>query len=90
MQKRRGWHWMMKKTQGASFVAQHLYDKGRFVWNKRKPEEAYKLMIQAKNAQMLQKRKNGNFLSPEAESQMGKIQKVIEFLENAGIGKCKK
>lgn len=85
LRKRRGWHWMMKETQGESVMAQHLYDKGMDVWRKRKPEEAYQLMIEAKRAQLIQKSRNGNFLSEEAQAQFRKIQEVIDFFETTGI-----
>jgi len=85
LRKRRGWHWMMKATQGESILAQHLNDKGMYVWSKRKPEEAYQLMLLAKHAQLIQKSRNGNFLSEEAQTQLRKIQEVIDFLEKTGI-----
>jgi O-antigen ligase/tetratricopeptide (TPR) repeat protein len=79
------WVSWQRDTHLNMYYAQHLYEQGKAVWYLRKPEEAYRIMKMAK-VRLLQYRTvmKGNVESSWSE-QLAEIQKVIDFLEVAGV-----
>ena len=67
------------------YYGKHFYERGKYVWYQRKPEQAFEMMKKAK-AQLLQhKAMMKSDVEAGYDEQLAKIQKVIDFLEQTGI-----
>ena len=81
------WYLLDKKSKLSLAYARHLYLFGMDLWYARKPQEAYQLFVKARSSMNHYKAKMQGQVDQSWLDQMKKIQEVIDFLENAGVGK---
>ena len=79
------WYNWQVDTKLNFYYGKHFYERGKYVWLQRKPEQAFEMMKKAK-AQLLQhKAMMKSDVEAGYDEQLAKIQKVIDFLEQTGI-----
>jgi len=81
------WYNRQVDTKLNFYYAMHLYEQGRDFWYQRKAKQAYELMKKAKSQLLQHKRMMKNDVEAGYGEQMGKVQGVIDFLENTGVKK---
>ena len=81
-------NWYNWQTDTALYLyyGQHLYEQGEKIWYQRKPEEAYKLMKQAKSCLSQYRGVMKGHVDSSWQDQMTQIEEVMGFLEKAGVG----
>jgi hypothetical protein len=79
------WHNWQTDTQLNLFYGMHLYEHGKKIWYQRKPEAAYKMMLQAKVCLESYRNVMKGQVGKPWQDQMEKILEVIRFLKVAGV-----
>ena len=80
------WYNWQTDTALHLYYGQHLYEQGEKIWYQRKPEEAYKLMKQAKSCLSQYRGVMKGHVDSSWQDQMTQIEEVMGFLEKAGVG----
>ena len=88
--KQTNWYHWQTDTHLNYYYSKHLYEYGYSEWQKRQPERAMKLMQMARLALLQYRGAMKGRVNESWVDQMQQIQEVIDFLENAGIGKSEK
>ena len=79
------WYNWQVDTKLNFYYGKHFYERGKYVWYQRKPEQAYQMMKQAKAQLRQHKAMMKSDVEAGYDEQLAKIQKVIDFLEQTGI-----
>lgn len=67
------------------YYSQHLYEMGRYIWYQRKPQQAYQLMIRAKQQLIQHQEMMNKDVENGFDLKLIEIEQVISFLEQAGV-----
>ena len=78
---------IQKKTRVNFHRARHFYRHGKALWQQRRPEDAYQMMLRAEK-HMIQDKKYASIPTDDSwEGQMQQIQEVIRFFKLTGVAK---
>jgi O-antigen ligase/tetratricopeptide (TPR) repeat protein len=79
------WYNWQVDTKLNFYYGKHFYERGKYVWYQRKPEQAYQMMKKARAQLRQHKAMMKSDVEEGYDEQLAKIQKVIDFLEQTGI-----
>ncbi|HAB89855.1 MAG TPA: hypothetical protein DCF84_04905 [Bacteroidetes bacterium] len=79
------WYWWGRDTKSHYIWSLHTYDHGRHLWHQRRPEEALRLMKQAKKHLHTYHRLLKDDIGKPWHDHMKKVQEIIDFFEKTGI-----
>jgi len=81
----RDWYWRDSLTGVDYYRGLHLYAWGYAIWQQRKPEKAYGMMLEARQHMHQYRGWKKGKVDASWQDEMKKIQEVVDFLEKAGI-----
>lgn len=79
------WYKMQAQTRVNIYYAKHLYDYGTYLWHQRKPEEAYGLMLEAKEALEQHRKFMKGDVGQMWHEVADQVEEMIQFFRDTGI-----